>query len=303
MDSDSRFVVTPRTVLGLSIALLGVMLTLDRLGIAHVDNLFRRFWPVPIVLMGGLMLVQARDGRERMRGIVFTGIGTWLFLNMQGLVSIRLWELFWPLVLVLIGVSMVTRRGPSNWSQRRRDRLERKFARRGRFGPRGPFGPDGPFGPNGPMGTGSFGRRPQQNFSSTDASSASDAPSGYSSPADSAEHISMFSVWSSTRRTSSSTAFRGGDITAIMGGAQLDLRVAKIPAGQDAVLDITAVMGGVEIFVPAHWEVSTPVLPFMGAVEDERLPPIQQDQSSARAASGRLVIRGFVMMGGVTIKS
>ena len=112
----------------------------------------------------------------------------------------------------------------------------------------------------------------------------------------------MFSVWSSTRRSSSSTNFQGGDITAIMGGAQLDLRTAAIPTAHDAVLEITAVMGGVEIFVPHAWEVSTPIFPFMGAVEDERLPPIRQEAASPRS-SGRLVIRGFVMMGGVTIKS
>jgi hypothetical protein len=113
----------------------------------------------------------------------------------------------------------------------------------------------------------------------------------------------MFSVWSNTRRSNSSQAFQGGDITAIMGGAQLDLRTAAIPAGQEAVLDVTAVMGGVEIFVPPSWEVSTPIFPFMGAVEDERLPPIQQDAGAARAGGGRLVIQGFVMMGGVTIKA
>ncbi len=206
-------------------------------------------------------------------------------------------------MLVLIGVKMLTRSGPDS-AQRRADRmnrrLHRKFNRDGRFGPNGPFGPRGPFGPDGPMGSGgSFGRRPQ----TADTASSADSPGASAPPrADRAEQVSMFSVWSSTRRATTTTNFQGGDITAIMGGAQLDLRMASIPAGQDAVLDITAVMGGVEIFVPYSWEVSTPILPFMGAVEDERLPPIQQDPNAPRAAGGRLVIRGFVMMGGVAIK-
>ena len=107
MDQDSSFVVTPRTVLGIAIVLLGFALTLDRLGVAPANQLLR-FWPVPLILMGALMIVQARDGRERARGWVFTGIGSWFFLYSQGIVSIRIWEFFWPVVLMLIGLSLVT---------------------------------------------------------------------------------------------------------------------------------------------------------------------------------------------------
>ncbi len=287
MDSDSRFVVTPRTVMGLSIAALGVVLTLDRLGVAHVDHLFRRFWPVPIMIMGGLMLVQATDGRERMRGLVFTVIGTWLFLNMQGLITIRLWELFWPAILILIGLSMVMRRGGR--PQWRRDIHERmRGAREARWA--GRHHPPG----GGPAMGFDAGRQ---------AEAQGDRAAGFTSTADSSDRVSMFAVLSGTRRATASAAFAGGDITAIMGGAQLDLRLASIPAGTDAVLDVTAVMGGIEIFVPAHWEVATPIMPLLGAVEDERLPPIQTEGSAARPAAGRLVLRGVVLMGGVHIKS
>jgi hypothetical protein len=119
--------------------------------------------------------------------------------------------------------------------------------------------------------------------------------------ADRDERLSMFAVWSNVRRASAASPFRGGDITAIMGGGQLDLRLATIPPGHEAILDIVAVMGGVEIVVPPHWEVSTPIFPFMGGVEDKRFPPLQTD--SAPKESGRLVLRGIVMMGGVHIKS
>lgn len=114
----------------------------------------------------------------------------------------------------------------------------------------------------------------------------------------------MFAVWSSVRRATAASPFRGGDITAIMGGGQLDLRLATIPPGEEAILDIVAVMGGVEIIVPSNWEVSTPILPFMGGVEDKRFPPLQTDPNAVRRElGGRLVLRGLVMMGGVHIKS
>jgi hypothetical protein len=114
----------------------------------------------------------------------------------------------------------------------------------------------------------------------------------------------MFAVWSSVRRTSAASPFRGGDITAIMGGGELDLRLATIPQGEEAILDIVAVMGGVEILVPSDWEVSLPIVPFMGSIEDKRFPPLQMDPTAARKEpGGRLVLRGLVMMGSVEIKS
>ena len=300
MDPNARFVITPRTVLGLSIALLGVLMTLDRLFVLNVEHIFRYYWPVPIMLMGGLMIVQATDTHERVRGVFFALVGTWLFLSMQGLIRVRIWDLFWPAMLILIGISMALRSGPPTW-RRHRLRRWRAFGPEGPFGPAGPFGPHGPLGPNGPLGA---GRKTGSTASSSGSSAFSSTDGGeWSAYAETSDRMSIFAVLSGSRRASSAQDFKGGDITAIMGGAQLDLRLAAIPSGKDAVLDVTAVMGGVEIFVPPYWEVATPILPFLGGVQDDRLPAVHPDHLNQRAASGRLVIRGFVMMGGVHIKS
>jgi predicted membrane protein len=311
MDQESSFVLTPRTVMGLAIVLLGVVLILDRIGLAEARVLLR-FWPVPIILIGGLMVAQAQDGRERTRGFVFAGLGTWLFLNSEGLLTVRIWDLFWPVILVLIGLSLMFRSGGS---RRRRDRMSRSG---GAFGPSGPLGPGGPLGPDGPLGAKGplaserrdpVGNSPMASFGANDtfvpnAAGTSNAPTGQTAAyADRSEKLSIFAVWSSVRRASAASPFRGGDITAIMGGGQVDLRLATIPPGEEAVLDIVAVMGGVEIIVPPTWEVSTPILPFMGGVEDKRFPPLQSDANARRESGGRLVLRGLVMMGGVHIKS
>ena len=299
MDQDSSFVVTPRTVFGVAIALLGFTLALDRMGVVEASHLLR-FWPVPLILIGALMIVQARDGRERTRGWIFAGIGTWLFLNTEGLLSVRLWELFWPVILILIGLSLVFRTGGP---RRRRDR---------KFGG-GPFGPNGPLGPNAPFSRGTTGGAGVSDSNASFGASESFLPNASATTAgappilqyaDRSERISMFAVWSSVRRASAASPFRGGDITAIMGGGQLDLRLATIPSGEEAIIDIVAVMGGVEILVPSGWEVSTPIFPFMGGIEDKRFPPLPTDPNAVRKDNGgRLVLRGLVMMGGVHIKS
>jgi predicted membrane protein len=312
MDQDSSFVVTPRTVLGVAIVLLGFALTLDRLGIAEANHLLR-FWPVPVILIGVLMVVQARDGRERTRGLVFAGVGTWFFLYSEGLVTVRIWELIWPVILMLVGFSLLFRTGGPRLRRQRRYGRDGAFGPGGPFGPSAPLGPGGPLGPNGPFARGSGGAA---NASGSNmpfgageafvpsASISSSVPPSMPPPyTDRSERLSMFAFWSSVRRASAASPFRGGDITAIMGGGQLDLRLATIPPGEEAILDIVAVMGGVEILVPSNWEVSTPIFPFMGGVEDKRFPPLLTDPNAVRKDSGRLVLRGLVMMGGVHIKS
>src|SRR5215471_16893758 len=114
MSSDSRFVLTPRSIIGVCIALVGVTLTLDRLNVLDADLVFR-YWPLALIVIGGLMIGQSDSRRSRSRGIFFVVIGAWVFLSMQGLLSVSLWELFWPIMLIIIGASLAlqtSRRAP-----------------------------------------------------------------------------------------------------------------------------------------------------------------------------------------------
>ncbi len=105
--------------------------------------------------------------------------------------------------------------------------------------------------------------------------------------------VNMFATLAGLEQRSSSPAFRGGDISAVMGGATLDLRSARI-AGEEAVLEVFAFWGGIEIHVPDDWAVVSKVLPIMGGFEDKTRPRTGE-------AHGRLVVRGVVLMGGVEV--
>jgi predicted membrane protein len=113
--------------------------------------------------------------------------------------------------------------------------------------------------------------------------------------ADADATVSGIAVMGGFERRVTSREFRGGEITAFMGGGKLDLRDA-VPAGGQAVINVFAMMGGFEILVPDTWRVISEVTPLMGGIEDKA-------RSSNNPSAPCLVIRGFMMMGGITLKN
>lgn len=90
--------------------------------------------------------------------------------------------------------------------------------------------------------------------------------------------------------------WEGGEITAVLGGAELHLGEA-VPVESGAVLEATAIMGGVEIYVPTHWDVEVSATPILGGVDDSRSPR-RRDHEGPRP---RLHVRAVAIMGGVEI--
>lgn len=87
--------------------------------------------------------------------------------------------------------------------------------------------------------------------------------------------------------------FQGGEITSIMGGVELDLRGASMAT--EATLHVFVVMGGIDIKIPADWTVVVNGIPLMAGIEDKSVPPAQPGK--------RLVITGYLLMGGMEIKN
>ncbi len=87
--------------------------------------------------------------------------------------------------------------------------------------------------------------------------------------------------------------FRGGEISAIMAGCELDLRQSSING--DAVLNVFAMFGGIQIKVPPDWTVVLRGTPMLGGFEEKTaLPP---------DGSKRLIIQGYAIMGGVEVRN
>ena len=87
--------------------------------------------------------------------------------------------------------------------------------------------------------------------------------------------------------------FRGGEVTAVMGGCMLDLRGSSIEG--EAVLNVFTLMGGITLKVPPDWTVALNGTPIMGGFDEKTV--------TAPHNNKRLVIRGYAIMGGVEVRN
>lgn len=233
-------------------------------------------------------------------GLCFLLLGVFLLLDRTGLVEFARVVEYWPLVLVLLGVSLMIQavRAPGGSPARN------EF-------------------PAGPLVLLVLVTLVASRVFA-DRTTASGSP---------VEDDVRLSAVLSERRAVVTDTFQAGRLTSVMGGTVLDLRQATIPPGEEAVVDLLTVMGGAVLHVPASWEVDVESTTIMGGVKDERNEPAREDRrrgrtpgarwddddsESASAPSSpaapertavspngpapRLVVRGFIMMGGLSIE-
>jgi hypothetical protein len=112
--------------------------------------------------------------------------------------------------------------------------------------------------------------------------------------ADANDYPRSFAMMGSASTRCTSQALRGAELSAIMGGVELDLREAR-PADGPVMVDAFAFMGGIDIVVPPNWTVEFHAMPIMGGMQDSRGP------SAGAEVAGTLVVRGMVFLGGLQL--
>jgi hypothetical protein len=111
------------------------------------------------------------------------------------------------------------------------------------------------------------------------------------------EVIRVTAIMGGATRRGTGTTMRRVELSAVMGGVELDLREAHPPGGQLEV-DAFACMGGIEIIVPETWRVQTDdVVPIAGAFED------RTHHAADEPVACTLVLKGSAVMGGVVTRN
>lgn len=114
------------------------------------------------------------------------------------------------------------------------------------------------------------------------------------SKAETGDAVNTFNIFSGSEVASHSKQFEGGSISAVFGGAELDLRDAMPVPG--AKLDVFTAFGGVEVRVPSGWHVSLHGLPLFGGLENKT------SRDPLPADAPKLDISATALFGGVEVK-
>ena len=270
---------TGRIIMGALLVAAGAALLVERLG--AMPPMWRNgIWPVLLIGFGMARLLQP-SGRGR-EGLFFVLSGAWWLAGASGWISL---ERTWPLLFVAAGVSMmfqsITAPGTDNFEAHRLGRRHRGAA---------------PWillaillgaGVTSGVGRHTFRESPSETGA-----------------------LRVYSILGGSNNRMHATTLTGGEVVSIMGGNAIDLRDVTIAPGETVTIDVFTLMGGGTIRVPSDWIVEVQAVPVLGGFKDQRIPRDDRTGSAAEpgtvAAIGpapRLIVRGTIIMGGLTIKS
>lgn len=277
-----RIEVTPHTFIGVSLALLGVVLTLDNLGFVNAQDILRfvlRFWPVVPIMVGTVYVVQGRETRDWILGTGWIVVGAAFLLRNLDIFRFRLQD-FLPLVLVVIGLRVM-------------------FGRREKRRHPGLPGPIPPV-PGMPTGFGPIGDLPfPPRFDPSGPRAGEASGSGHATGPGTAWGgaqayvLRAFAIlWGIDRRHRGPVAHV--EVSAVMGGCDIDLRDA-VPTTDPLVIQVFAMWGGIDLRVPPGWLIQNEAWPILGGVVDSTMPPA--------VPTHRVILRGNAFMGGVEVKN
>ncbi len=193
-----------------------------------------------ILIVIGLIIIGAKENKTS--GYILIGIGTIFWLpTLLGNYYITLGEVFWPMILIGIGLLLIVRQ---------RNKVLR--------------------------------------FSHVQHGNATDSRNGY---------LNDVSIFGGGIKIIQSKNFKGGDITAIFGGSEFDLRNVEINT-EGAAIDMFTLFGGTKFIVPEDWNVYSDAVSILGGFSDKR-----SIKRTDEARNKTLFIKGVIILGGVEVKS
>lgn len=112
----------------------------------------------------------------------------------------------------------------------------------------------------------------------------------------SSDYLDSVNVFGGSHQTIYSKNFKGGEITAVFGGCDVNLTQADFEG--EIVIDVTAIFGGAKIIIPPGWAVKSEVTAIFGGLDDKRsIQPVTDGKHRL------IIIKGIAMFGGVDIRN
>lgn len=229
-------------------------------------------------------------------GYVLIAIGILFTLENLGIIeSYALWE-FWPVILILVGVGHVFR--PGQQGQRVWGLLEIAFGAFFLLRTLGVFWISiWKILPAMLVVTGAYLIWQATRSGRRGGAVAPGLPGGAGTAAEPSQYLNEFALFGGGNRTLRSADFRGGTVSVIFGGFDIDLR--DVTMSQDsATIDVFALFGGVVLRVPENWNVVLTASAILGSSEYKPRATATRDLPAKT-----LHITGVVICGGVEVKN
>ena len=214
-----------RILTGIAIIAVGAGFLLDAFNVIEFGNFMSSWWPLAVILAG--VLVWLNDSKNYFWSLLLVGIGILFQLRELDIVDVNPWQIFWPLVIITVGLSIVFKRATHTGASK-------------------------------------------------------------------SDRDDVTAILGGSDQKNTSDDFKGSKLTAVMGGAKLDLRKATIK--KEATVEAFVLCGGIELVVPREITVRNQTSAILGGVEDK------SEREGGKNAPV-LYITGDVIMGGIEIKN
>ena len=216
---------------GIILIVLGAVFLMGTLDVLNIGNVISNWWPLIIIAIGFIKI----RGTNKSGGAIIFIIGVALLSGTLGIINWGAIFQFWPVVLILVGISMISRPKTSHgW----------KFIK------------------------------------STESSE---------------NYVKTSAIFGGTEQIISSPSLEGGDVQAIFGSVELDMRNSTA-ADEGADFNLTALFGGVDVIVPPDTKVVVTGTPILGGLENKvNITSTEEEMKTIRfhctAAFGGIEIR------------
>ena len=215
---------------GFILIAIGTLWILDNLG--AVDFSFGVWWPLILIFIGLFNLIHHQDVFNAGGWILIIVGAVFLLSNYDILGWDEVWK-FWPVVLIVIGFSLLFRRHEFKYWEKAKTSHK--------------------------------------------------------------DEIDGTAIFAGYEKKITSKSFKGGNITAMFGGAEIDLRESELNEN-GATISASATFGGVDMFIPESWPVEIHSTAILGGVGSK----CRNEQSSE---GKRLIIYATATFGGIEIKN
>jgi predicted membrane protein len=244
---------------GSIILLIGIIFFLQSLGLTIPNWIVS--WHTLLILVG--LYVGFRGNFHGNGWLIMVLIGAYFTLN--DIVNFNLGRFYFPIAFIILGLYLILKP---------RREFQNGMKKRVAF-------QDNDLGSSNQPLT-SDGTAPSSSFENTQVNEN--------------DFVDFLAIFSGTHHKIFSKSFKGGNVTAIFGGCELNM--SQTDFSETVVLDVVAIFGGTKFIIPPTWEVKSEITAVFGGVDDKRaIVPFGDGPSKV------LIIKGVALFGGVEIKN